>query len=59
MRFILALSCEGILRQFYNYVNRALDDDNSGYISFEEWAMADKLITRATPADKLGWAFRV
>ena len=38
---------------------RHLDGDNSGKISFTEWATAEDQISRATPADKLGWAFNV
>ena len=38
--------------------SRYLDEDNSGNIGFTEWALADYLIVRATPAEKLGWAFR-
>ena len=41
------------------YDFRHLDVDKSGNISFVEWATADYHVTRATPAQKLGWAFRV
>ena len=42
----------------YYYV-RFLDEDNSGQIDFTEWATAEYSIRRATPAEKLSWAFRV
>ena len=38
---------------------RFLDGDNSGQIDFTEWATAEYSLRTATPAEKLGWAFRV
>ena len=44
--------------KFCDHIFKYLDEDNSGNIGFTEWAMADYLIVRATPAEKLGWAFK-
>ncbi|RNA31685.1 Neuronal calcium sensor 2 [Brachionus plicatilis] len=48
-----------LLDEISNFVFRAFDDDNNGYISFNEFMIAYALTSRGDPKKKLEYAFEL